>query len=75
MMPELGLFSDVLAGYWLRDNPVPGNLRYIFACHIQNEETLRVVAEMRMKATKSYPTGLVSNLISSETTTRSHGKL
>lgn len=46
MMPELGRASEVLAAYWLRDNPSPGILRYFFANHVMNRETNRIIARI-----------------------------
>ncbi|KAH7070647.1 hypothetical protein BKA63DRAFT_493656 [Paraphoma chrysanthemicola] len=43
-LPALHLASDVLWGYWVRQNPAP--FRYYFAMYVQNEETLRLMASI-----------------------------
>jgi hypothetical protein len=44
--PQLRRASDIMSGYWLRDNPNPRNLRYYLACNVQNDETNPVIARI-----------------------------
>lgn len=55
-MPALHLASDVMFGFWLRDNPNPKNLRYYVAANVQNDETQRLVATiLKKKEVKGVP--------------------
>lgn len=43
-LPELYRASDVLWGYWVRDNPEPSALQYYIVNYVQNDETLSLLA-------------------------------
>ncbi|XPS75852.1 hypothetical protein M3J09_007918 [Ascochyta lentis] len=43
-LPQLRAFSDILWGYWIRQNPDVKNIRYFFMLGISNEETNQLIA-------------------------------
>ena len=56
MMPALRLASDIMAAYWIRNNPDPKNLKYYFAFSIINEQTLLIImAILQKKGYVYYP--------------------
>jgi len=56
MLPQVGIVSDIMFAYWLRDNANPRNLRYYITNNIQNEETLKVIARiLREKSMQTVP--------------------
>ncbi|EMD94635.1 hypothetical protein COCC4DRAFT_147813 [Bipolaris maydis ATCC 48331] len=43
-LPALRAFSDILWGYWVRDNAHVGNVRFLFMIGISNDVTNRLIA-------------------------------
>lgn len=52
LLPHLKLLSDVLWGYWVRDNPNVKNIRYFFMLGISNDLTNQLIASCLQKAKK-----------------------
>jgi hypothetical protein len=52
LLPRLRSLSDVLWGFWNRDNPNIKNIRYFFMLGISNDETNQVIASCLKKAKK-----------------------
>ncbi|KAH7071743.1 hypothetical protein FB567DRAFT_612413 [Paraphoma chrysanthemicola] len=52
LLPRLRSLSDVLWGFWNRDNPNIKNIRYFFMLGISNEATNQVIASCLQKANK-----------------------
>jgi hypothetical protein len=51
-LPLLRSFSDVLWGYWNRDNPNIKNIRYFFMIGISNDHTNEIISSCLLKAKK-----------------------
>ena len=43
-LPKLRAFSDILWGYWSKDNPNIKNVSYFFMMHISNDQTNALIA-------------------------------
>jgi hypothetical protein len=43
-LPQLGGASDIIFGYWLRNNPNPKNLRYYIVNDVHNDATMPLIA-------------------------------
>jgi hypothetical protein len=52
LLPQLKLLSDVLWGYWVRDNSDVENIRYFFMLGISNSLTNQIIASCLQKAKK-----------------------
>ncbi|KAJ4316879.1 hypothetical protein N0V94_005221 [Neodidymelliopsis sp. IMI 364377] len=52
-LPRLRAFSDVLWGYWNRQNPNIKNIRYFFMLGISNDETNKLIATCLQKSGKT----------------------
>lgn len=53
LLPRLRALSDVLWGYWNRDNPNITNIRYFFMLGISNELTNQIIASCLKKVKKN----------------------
>lgn len=51
-LPHLRAFSDILWGYWLRDNPDIRNIKYFLMLGISNDETNALIASCLRSAEK-----------------------
>ncbi|KAH6025740.1 hypothetical protein HBI83_061410 [Parastagonospora nodorum] len=51
-LPHLKLLSDILWGYWVRDNPDVKNIRYFFMLGISNDQTNQIIASCLKRAKK-----------------------
>lgn len=51
-LPELRAMSDVMWGWWNRDNPNIRNIRYFWMQQIANEDTLQLIASALKNAKK-----------------------
>ena len=55
-LPELRAFSDILWGFWIRDNPNIKNINFFFMISIINEDSNRIIARcLRNAGTKLGP--------------------
>lgn len=45
-LPQLHRASDIIWAYWVRDNPEPSALQYYLVNHVQNVETLPLIARI-----------------------------
>lgn len=52
LLPQLRALSDVLWGFWNRDNPNIQNIRYFFMLGISNDMTNKIIASCLHKAGK-----------------------
>jgi hypothetical protein len=50
LLPHLRSLSDVLWGYWIRDNPNVKNIRYFFMLGISNDLTNQIIASCLQRA-------------------------
>jgi hypothetical protein len=51
-LPQLRAFSDVIWGFWNRDNPNVRNIRYFFMIGISNDATNQLIASCLRNAQK-----------------------
>jgi hypothetical protein len=55
-LPQLHHASDIIWAYWIRDNPSPDELQYYVVNHVQNAETLPLIARVaREKGRQQLP--------------------
>jgi hypothetical protein len=52
LLPRLRALSDILWGFWVRDNPNVKNIRYFFMLGISNDQTQRLIASCLKNAKK-----------------------
>jgi hypothetical protein len=52
LLPHLRSLSDILWGYWVRDNPNVRNIRYFFMLGISNDLTNQIITSCLQRAKK-----------------------
>jgi hypothetical protein len=52
LLPRLRALSDILWGFWIRDNPNVKNIRYFFMLGISNDQTQQLIASCLKNAKK-----------------------
>jgi hypothetical protein len=52
LLPRFRALSDILWGFWVRDNPNVKNIRYFFMLGISNDQTQQLIASCLKNAKK-----------------------